>query len=270
MGHPPPDLRARLRAAADRLGPFGARLDVRAEVGSTSDEVAALADAGAPHGAVVVASAQRAGRGRHGNDWYSPSGTGLYLSVLLRRLPDPILTLMAGVAVAETLRRLTRLDAQLDWPNDVVVPDGGALRKVAGILAEGVAGAGGEASAHVVLGIGVNLREGGWPAGLADRVGSIEGLTGAAVDADELLVELLAALAGGCAALDGLQRADLLARWERLAPSSRGTPVTWTVGDRRHEGVTAGVDHDGALLVRRGGRLERLRGGEVRRVRPGG
>jgi biotin-(acetyl-CoA carboxylase) ligase len=119
----------------------------------------------------------------------------------------------------------------------------------------------------VIVGIGVNIREAVWPAELAGRAGSVEGLTGRHVDPARLLVELLAALAAGAAEIESGAFAGLIARWEALAPSSRGTRVEWSVGSVRHQGVTEGVDKDGALLVRVGTRLERLSGGEVHHVR---
>lgn len=261
----PADIDARLRLEAARLGPFGDRVRHYREVPSTNDVAAALAERGAPHGTVVVADAQTAGRGRHGNHWFSPAGAGLYLSVLLRTPTPPVLTLAAGVAVAEALRCVTGLDATLEWPNDVVVATPAAARKVAGILVEAV-------TVHdrvdrVIVGIGVNLRDAAWPPELADRAGSVEGLTGRSVDPASLLVELLATLATRCADVESGEIANLLTRWERLAPSSRGATVEWLVGSVRQRGVTEGVDEQGALLVRVGARRERLAGGEVHHVR---
>ena len=274
-------LQARLRAAAPRLGPFAGRVHHRPRVGSTNDVAAELAGRGAPHGTVVVADEQTAGRGRHGNRWSSPPGAGLYLSVLLRTDSPPVLTLAAGVAVAEALAQAAGLDAALEWPNDVVARAVGRLpglrdgphpggregrrrRKVAGILAE--ASTVGHRVDRVVLGIGINLRDGEWPPEVASRAGSVEGLTGRRVDPAALLVEVLAALAARCAELEAGRVGALLRRWEALAPSSRGASVEWSEGPVRRRGVTEGVDEQGALIVRVAGRRERLSGGEVRHV----
>ena len=262
-GSPRASLQARLRDAAPRLGPFAGRVHHYPRVGSTNDVVAMLAEQGAPHGTVVVAEEQTAGRGRHGNRWSSPPGAGLYVSALLRTNSPPVLTLAAGVAVAEALAGAAGLDASLEWPNDVVVEAAGR-RKVAGILAE--ASTVGDRVDRVVVGIGVNLRDGAWPPEVASRAGSVEGLTGRPVDPGRLLVEVLAALAGRCRELEAGGVAALLRRWEALAPSSRGAAVEWSEGPRRRRGVTEGVDEQGALIVRVGGRRERLSGGEVRHV----
>ena len=261
----PTDLDARLRPAVARLGPFGGRVRHYRQVGSTNDVLAELADQGAAHGTVVVADAQTAGRGRHGHRWFSPAGTGLYVSVLLRTVSAPVLTLAAGVAVAEALRVAGGLEATLEWPNDVVVAAGGDPRKVAGILVEATTARG--RVERVIVGIGINLREAVWPVELVDRAGSVEGLSGRRVDPAHLLVELLAALATRCAEIESGAVAGLLARWEALAPSSHGAIVEWSVGSGRHRGVTEGIDEHGALLVRVGTHLERLAGGEVHHVR---
>ena len=255
---------ARLRGAASRLGPFAGRVHHHPRVRSTNDVAALLAGGGAPHGTVVVADEQTAGRGRHGNHWFSPPGAGLYVSVLLRIAPPPVLTLAAGVAVAEALERAAGLDATLEWPNDVVVEAAGRRRKVAGILAE--ASTAGDRVERVIVGIGINVRDGAWPAELASRAGSVEGLTGRPVDPAALLVEVLAALAIRCGEVEDGRVAALLARWGALAPSSRGSTVEWSVGPVRRRGVTEGVDEQGALIVRVGTRRERLCGGEVHHV----
>ena len=255
---------ARLRGAASRLGPFAGRVHHHPRVGSTNDVAAALAAEGAPHGTVVVADEQTRGRGRHGNRWSSPPGAGLYVSVLLRTDSPPVLTLAAGVAVAEALARAAGLEARLEWPNDVVAGTADCRRKVAGILAE--ASTAGDRVDRVVVGMGINVRDGAWPPEVAARAGSVEGLTGRPVDRAALLVEVLAAFAARCREVEAGRVAALLKRWEALAPSSRGAAVEWSEGPVRRRGVTEGVDDQGALIVRVGGRRERLSGGEVRHV----
>ena len=125
------------------------------EVGSTSDELRRLAEAGAPEGTVVVADRQLQGRGRRGRSWASPSG-GLWFSVLLRpRLPTrdaAWLALAAGLAVVEALEPLCGVPLAIKWPNDVLAD----RRKLCGILAE--LDADHETVRHVILGIGINAR----------------------------------------------------------------------------------------------------------------
>lgn len=123
------------------------RLHLR-RTGSTNERARELAWAGAPHGTLVTASEQTAGRGRQGRLWFAPAGSSLLMSLLVRR-PPPLLSLIAAVAVCEAVGA----DARIKWPNDVVVERGGGdLAKLAGILVEGR-----PQEDWAVLGIGVNV-----------------------------------------------------------------------------------------------------------------
>lgn len=142
---------ARLSQDLVRPGGLWRAVAVTAVTGSTNADLLARAAGGAPEGSVLVAEAQTAGRGRMGRSWLSPPGAALMFSVLLRPAAVPParrgwLPLLAGVAVASAVRRLTGLDAALKWPNDVLVRSA----KLAGVLAEQSGGA-------VVVGVGVNV-----------------------------------------------------------------------------------------------------------------
>ena len=192
------------------------------ETTSTNERARALALAGAPHGTLVTAGVQTAGRGRQGRTWTAPPGSSLLLSLVLREL-DPLLSLRAGLAVAD----LAGPAARVKWPNDVLV-DG---RKVAGILAEGRPQEG-----WAVLGIGVNAAVA--PDDLVAGAGTLGRARG---DLEAALAELLLALerrlrepAEACVA--ALSERDALL----------GQPVTWAGGS----GIGAGIDARGALRVR--------------------
>ena len=267
----PADVAQALHAAGDRIGACAGRVAYLSEVSSTNDVALRLAAAGAGDGTTVLAGAQTAGRGRHGRRWFSAAGAGLYFSVVVRgggRGPAP-LTLMAGVAVAEGVRAATGLPAEIEWPNDVVAPargayDGGARpAKLAGILTEAARPGG-----AVVVGIGINVAPTPYPPDVAARAGSLAAETDGPIERAAVLVETLAALARWRRALAAGDTARMLARWRELAPGSRDTVVEWSVQGRRRRGVTTGIDQDGALLVRRRQRIERLVAGEVTRVVP--
>ncbi|MCR4403368.1 MAG: biotin--[acetyl-CoA-carboxylase] ligase [Firmicutes bacterium] len=124
------------------------------EVDSTNAVAMRMAEAGAPEGTCVVAETQTGGRGRMGRVWHSPRG-GLWFSVVLRPTVPPKdlgkLSLVAGVAVTETVREAAGLPAMMKWPNDVVVNG----KKVSGTLMEGRWR--GERVGHVVVGIGIDV-----------------------------------------------------------------------------------------------------------------
>ena len=264
----PQEFAAALAARADRLLGFGAPVAWYDSVSSTNDLADRAAEAGAPHGTVIAADRQAAGRGRMGRSWHSPPGTGLYVSVVLRPAEMGTadsgvsaaswVTLTAGVACAEALRNATGLPAAIKWPNDLVV----GPRKVCGILAEAASSSG--RLRHVVLGYGVNVSAASYPPEIADRATSIEAELGRFVDRADVFAESLACLA------ERLRQAShggfdaILDAWRALSPSSAGARVEVLAPSGWTPGTTAGVDREGALLVSVDGTLRRVVAGEVR------
>jgi BirA family transcriptional regulator, biotin operon repressor / biotin---[acetyl-CoA-carboxylase] ligase len=215
------------------------RLHLRATT-STNDRARALAQAGAPHGALVTASEQSAGRGRQGRSWSAPPGRALLLSLVLRE-PPTLLPLAAALAVAEVVGPA----ALIKWPNDVLL-DG---RKVAGILAEGRPYEG-----WAVLGIGLNvaLEIDELPAELRATAGTL-GLE--PTELEPTLDRLLGALERAL----GLGESELLDAY-RARDALRGQEVRWAAG----AGKAVGVDTSGRLVVELAdGRQTSLSAGEV-------
>jgi BirA family transcriptional regulator, biotin operon repressor / biotin---[acetyl-CoA-carboxylase] ligase len=263
------DIQSALDATADERGPFGSRFHYFEEVGSTNDLAMRAAGRGEPEGAVFVAGAQTAGRGRLGRTWFSPPGAGLYVSAIVRRAAlVPWIALAGGVAVAEGIRAATGLPVEIKWPNDVVaVGSAGfrARRKLAGILAEAVSD--GQHVQHVVLGYGINLLQAAFPPELADRATSIESELGRAVEPGPVLAQTLVALNRATTEIETGGPSAIVTRWLALAPSATGARIEWAGPDgTKLSGVTAGLAPDGALLARRPGRIERILSGEIRWV----
>lgn len=248
----PHDIADALGRAAARFAPLNVDVVWYDEVGSTNDLVARLGEGGTPEGVVVVADAQTAGRGRLGRTWVSPPAAGIYGSVLLRPSATvvPLLTLAAGVAIADGIEAATGLSPVLKWPNDVFA--GG--RKLAGILAEG--------GDFVVLGFGINLRSGAFPSDIAARVTSLEEELGRPVDRGSVLAECLVALAARYAALQQGRRETVLQAWRARAGAFLGRPIEW----QGAAAVAEGIADDGALLVRTDRGVERVVAGEIRWV----
>jgi BirA family biotin operon repressor/biotin-[acetyl-CoA-carboxylase] ligase len=256
----PDDLAAALTLAGDRAGIFARQVLWYADVGSTNDVAGALANRGEPEGTVVVADAQSAGRGRHGRAWASPAGAGLYMSVIVRPPAHavPLLTIAAGVALADGIHAATGLQPLLKWPNDIYA--GG--RKLAGILAE--AGTSSAGVQHVVVGCGINLMSAAYPPDVAARATSIESELGRPIDRGSLFVECLAALHLRYGELQSRRRAAIVARWRDRAASTFGRRVEWDAAGVTRHGVAEGIDDTGALLVREGAARARVISGDVR------
>ncbi|HLW96376.1 MAG TPA: biotin--[acetyl-CoA-carboxylase] ligase [Solirubrobacteraceae bacterium] len=212
----------------------------RRQTGSTSLDARALAIAGAPHGTLVTAREQLDGRGRQGRRWHAPAGSALVCSVVLRD-PPPLLSIVAGVAVAESIGESTTLK----WPNDVLLEG----RKVSGVLIEGR-----PQERWSVLGIGVNvaLRVEELPEELRESAGT---LGRSESDVEPLLERLLEVLEARLAS----PAEDLLAAW-RSRDALLGRKIAWRDG----RGTALGIDDRGALLVRLAdGRERALDAGEV-------
>jgi BirA family biotin operon repressor/biotin-[acetyl-CoA-carboxylase] ligase len=202
-----------------------------------------------------------------------------------------LLTLAAGVALAEAIEAHTGVSIDVKWPNDLYIRN----KKLGGILAEARpsargsleplrganapsnSGGGGAPTARegggapreienvdsVVLGYGINVGATAYPPEIANRATSLESELGSAVDRHDLLVETLASLSTRYEDLLAGRFDVILDAWRRRAPAARGARVTWTTTDGPRSGVTAGIDEEGALLVHAGERIERIVGGEV-------
>lgn len=232
-------------------------------VRSTNDLARELARDGAPHGTVVVAEAQDAGRGRLGRAWHSPAGEGLYFSAVLRPRLDPAsappLSLAAAVALAEAVRGFLGRPPALKWPNDLLV--GG--RKLAGILIEMEAEPG--RLAHLVLGIGLNVNAASFPDELAERATSIRLERGSPVRRAPVLASILHALERWVDRLEAEGPAPVCAAWLELAELvGRQVTVTVSAGAEPLHGIALGLDERGALrLELADGRVEVVTAGEL-------
>lgn len=255
----PPQAHRERRPLDDARVP-GWRVEVLAATGSTN----AVAAARAEPGLVVVTDHQTAGRGRLDRGWVTPAGVALTFSAVVDPgVPDarwPWLPLLAGLAVAQAVRRATGTEATLKWPNDVLVGE----RKLAGILVERVAPSGRPVA---VIGIGINVHQAEPPVAGATSLA----VEGSPVDRADLLEAVLERLAAQLAAWGsaGGDPGRLHAAYQQ-ACSTIGREVTVHLpGDRTTTGVAEAVDPLGRLVVRdrTGGRLE-IGAGDVVHVRP--
>ncbi len=244
---------------------LGCHRVVLVECGSTNDEAARLARAGARHGTIVIAESQRAGRGRDGRTWVSPPGLGLYLSAVVRPpLPlalVPPMTLAIGVGLCDAIRTVGA-DATLKWPNDVLV--GG--RKLAGVLVE--AQSQGTRLEAVVVGIGVNIG-GELPSDVANTAITLEEAAGQTIHRDRFVTTLLEHVEHWIDRYIASGLPAVSAAWqERMAKHLMARASSTARGESMIVGEVAGLDGDGALLLRDDrGTLHRVRSGDVEVMR---
>jgi BirA family transcriptional regulator, biotin operon repressor / biotin---[acetyl-CoA-carboxylase] ligase len=267
LDRPPLD-RAALDRALTGAGSRWREVVVVEETGSTNTDVAARARAGAAPGLVLVAEHQSGGRGRLDRAWTSPPRSGITVSLLVEPAGVPVerwpwLPLLAGVAVAEAVRRVADVDATVKWPNDVLVED----RKLAGILSERIETP--EASLAVVgIGLNVTVRREELPTGQATSLLLEHAAT---TDRTVVLREILRVLdpllgawvaergdpAGGLAE-SYTRRCSTLGRQVRVALPGGGTLA----------GEAVRVDTHGRLVVRTDRGEQPVGAGDVVHVRP--
>jgi BirA family transcriptional regulator, biotin operon repressor / biotin---[acetyl-CoA-carboxylase] ligase len=210
---------------------------------STNERAKQLAAEGAPHGTLVTADEQTAGRGRQGRVWTAPPRSAVLMSLVLREL-DERLPLTAAVAICDALP----VEAAIKWPNDVWV-DG---RKLAGILVEGRPQEG-----WAVLGVGLNVTTQQFPPELAESATSLR-LAGADTTPARVLDDLVASLSRWL----GAPPTRILEAW-RERDTLNGQRVRWTGG----EGIADGIEDSGALRVETEAGPVTLDAGEVHLLR---
>jgi BirA family biotin operon repressor/biotin-[acetyl-CoA-carboxylase] ligase len=231
-----------------RIGRLGAQLHYFTELDSTNTRARELADAGAAEGEIVLAESQTQGRGRLGRRWESPAFRNLYLSIILRPNLAPAfagqITLMAAVAVAETVGFFIGRPPEIKWPNDILT-DG---KKLAGILAEAACDA--KRVEYVVLGIGLNVdyRAETMPEALRRRATSMAEVAGQPVSRDRVLVRLIQDLDRCYAELEESGFVALQPRWEAHFGLC-GKQVRIDLGDETLLGRALGIDREGALIL---------------------
>jgi len=215
-------------------------------VGSTNDVARGLASEGWPEWTIVVAERQTSGRGRFGREWISPPG-GLWFSIILRPGLAPedlqLLPLLAALAVAKTLNGLYGLEAEIRWPNDVLIRG----RKICGILVENSFSGDKILFSIVGIGINANFRLEELPGGVRERATTLLEELGRPVDLEELLSSTISSFRSCYEALSRGDKSGLLGEAEKLM----GFPaeVVLSGGGLTSSGLAVGLAGDGSLLV---------------------
>ncbi|MDD5617394.1 MAG: biotin--[acetyl-CoA-carboxylase] ligase [Candidatus Methanoperedens sp.] len=216
-------------------------------------------------GTVVIAESQTGGRGRMGRKWISPEG-GIWLSVVLKPRMQPLhaprITLLAGVAVAKTIREFG-LPAKIKWPNDVLING----KKVCGILTE--IGAEMDSIQYVVVGVGIdaNVDTETFPEEFRDTSTSLKNELGCDINRVEFVQKLLVELEALYLKFQNEGFTSIIEEW-RMMSATIGEWVKITTQSRIMYGEAVGVDSDGALILETGeGRLEKIVAGNCEHLR---
>jgi BirA family biotin operon repressor/biotin-[acetyl-CoA-carboxylase] ligase len=225
----------------------GRHIDWHNVLGSTMTESSRLAAAGAPSGTVVGAEEQTAGQGRHGRSWHSEPGSGLYVSVILRRqftpVALPVVTLALGLAAQEAIRKATDIACDLRWPNDVLI----GSKKCAGILTQLESST---YSSAIIAGIGINVNHFSFPAELAGIATSLRIASDRVHSRERLLVELLSSVDTYCDLLETEGRGPVIETFARASSFVSGRRVCVDQDGSVLRGTTAGLNDAGFLILR--------------------
>lgn len=225
---------------------LGREIHIFEEIPSTNTYAKELAAKGAAHGTTIIAESQTGGKGRLGRKFESPSGAGIYMSVIIRPEFDislaPFITSAAAVAAAESAEKLCGENIRIKWVNDLYLNG----KKICGILTESALNTKLKALDYAVIGIGINIRRYEFPEEIRDIATSIEGETGKIIDRNELCGEILGRLEyyleniENKAHLGGYRRRELLT----------GNYITANTGGETVEGFAAGIDDNANLILR--------------------
>jgi BirA family biotin operon repressor/biotin-[acetyl-CoA-carboxylase] ligase len=254
-------LRQRLRGSL-----FGKRIYHFFKTDSTNRVALELGHAGEPEGAVVLAEEQTAGRGRSGHTWHSERATGIYATLLLRpRLAPvqaPLLTMMAGLSAYAAVQAVTGLNLDLKWPNDLLING----KKVGGILTEMHAEP--TLVRFVIVGIGINVNQEQFPADLAGKSTSLRIESGRAQSRPEVLVQFLRQFERDYSEFLREGAKNVVKRFEATSSYARGKRVRVTNGRVSFTGITAGLEEEGLLRVKRDtGETTAVIAGDITEVR---
>jgi BirA family biotin operon repressor/biotin-[acetyl-CoA-carboxylase] ligase len=233
------------------------------ETDSTNTRAKELAAQGAPEGTLVIAEKQTKGRGRRGRSWFSPTGDGIYFSLILRPAispgETPRITLMTAVVLAETLISLMKLKLRIKWPNDILVNG----KKLAGILTEISTEM--DAVNYIVVGLGmnVNTRFENFSSEIKENATSILIETGKQFPRIKLIQNYLKLYEKHYDMFKKNNFEPIMNRWRELADII-GKQIRVDIIGKTHTGKVIDVDDDGVLILKDDqGKLQRIFSGDV-------
>jgi BirA family biotin operon repressor/biotin-[acetyl-CoA-carboxylase] ligase len=218
-------------------------------INSTNTYAMELADMGYPDGTVIIADAQKGGKGRLGRKWLSPQGKNLYMSIILRPTIQPkdaaILTLMSAVACASAIKQLSSVPVSIKWPNDIMVSD----RKLGGILTEIKADM--DRIFHAVIGIGININfeAEDMPDEIKAIATSIKNESGSAQSRTLIAIEIIKELDRWYSMLPNIGKKPIIEEWLKLS-STIGRIVKVNVGNNVFTGIAGSIDEEGMLMLK--------------------
>lgn len=240
----------------------GKRVLYHKETDSTNIQAKYEAEQGAEHGLLVVADRQLAGRGRRGRSWESPQGVCIYMTILLRPkiqpLKAPMLTLVMALSVAEAVREMTGLQAEIKWPNDIVLNK----KKVCGILTEMSLEM--DRVDYVVTGVGINVNQTTFPDTIRETATSLLVEGGEPVRRAELIAAVMERYEKNYEIFSETEDLSGLCETYNAMLVNRGKEVRVLEPGNAYQAYAEGIDDKGELIVKTpDGETKKIFAGEV-------
>lgn len=241
---------------------LGGEIHYYESIDSTNNEAKRLAEQGAPHGTLVLAEKQEKGKGRRGRVWDTPGGSSIAMSLLLRPSLAPghasMVTLVMGLAAARACRELCGVEAEIKWPNDIVVNG----RKICGILTEMSAEM--DCINYLVVGTGINVNQQSFPEEIQDVAASLLGSSGKKTNRASLAALCLDRFEEYFEVFLGTEDLTGLEREYNEMLAGKDKKVRVLEPGNEHEGISRGINRKGELLVELpDGTTEAVYSGEV-------
>lgn len=232
------------------------------QIDSTNIRAKQLGEEGAPHGTLIVAGQQNAGRGRRGRTWESPPGVSIYMSIVLRPemapVKAPMLTLVMALSAADSLKECTGLDVQIKWPNDIVLNG----KKLVGILTEMSTEM--DYINHVVIGVGINVNTERLPEELKEKATSLRLETGRIIRRSEIIASIMKEFEKNYQLFIETQGLGQMQEKYNSLLINREKEVRILGVKEGYAAYALGINEKGELLVRRdNGEIEAVLAGEV-------
>lgn len=265
-----PHLGYKITAFPDRLFPYeishaldtkviGKKIYYFDELASTMDVAHQLAIKNTQEGTVIIAEAQKAGRGRLGREWSSPKYKGIYFSLIIKPdiLPQEVtlLTLLSAVSVCEAIKNVSGLDCQIKWPNDILIEN----KKVCGILTE--INAESDLVHYVVIGIGINVNND--KKNLIPHSTSLKEEKGSDINRIDLICGIFKSMERNYNFFKKKQLETIINKWKEFS-LTLGKRIRVSYHNRQLEGEAVDIDQDGSLLLRKdNGILQKISAGDI-------
>lgn len=242
---------------------FGKEIEILKTVDSTNNYLKLKAQNKANEGLVAIAEQQTEGKGRKGKSFFSPVGTSIYISVLLKpkiKISNiNLITIIAAISVVEAIYNTTKIQTSIKWVNDVMYNN----KKLCGILTEAsIEGESGDIN-YIVLGIGINVKKIDFPDNIKNIATSLGNITSIDYNRNELIGQLLTQLENNYNKLFSNNQDQLISSYRNYL-SMLGNEINVILSDSTYKAKALDIDENAHLIIQLpSGEITKINCGEI-------